>query len=350
VVQGKAPQLTGHTVTLLKNGEVLIVGGHNANDAGNEHKAAAYRYRPTQDDFVDAGKMGTPRVDHATAIMSDGRVLVTGGKNASDYLQSTEIYDPSKPAASAWTKGPDMFKPRWQHTATFLQTGDVLIAGGFTYSDSTNTMIIYSAATNGWKVPKALLTDGRKAHTATLLKNGKVLFTGGNQGASSNPASTTYLDSTEVYDPATGTFAASSPKMSKKRVGHTATLMKNGQVLIVGGWCGHDCAGGKLVDDIYDPSTNTITPLAHPGDLPNTHVAVLLNDGRVFVVTDGSSTDNKNTVAYSPGGGGMWDVLPKLNQGRWSAGGTLLQDGTVFVVGGLVAQGSVYADKAERFE
>lgn len=272
---------------------------------------------------------------------------MVGGKSPS-YLQSTEIFDPSKPAASAWSMGPEMPAPRWQHTASALQSGEVLVAGGFVYSDSTATLLRYDPATNTWKQPGKTLQDARKAHTATLLKNGKVLFAGGSQGMSSNPAQTTYLDSIEIYDPASGTFDPTTAKMSKKRIGHTATLMPNGQVLIVGGWCGSGCAGGKQVDDIYDPSTNTISPVAHMGSLPNTHVAVLLQDGRVFVVTDSSATENKDTVAYSPSGGGMWDTLPKMNQGRWSAEGVLLQDGSVLVVGGLVAQ-SVYADKAERF-
>jgi len=346
-VKGTPPQVDNHTATLLQNGDVLIAGGYNQLSTAM-HKNAAFRYKPAQDDFVAAGTMTAPRVEHTATLLSDGTVLVAGGKNASDYLKTTEIYDPTKPAASAWTAAVSMFKSRWGHKATALKDGRVLITGGFVSSDSTTSIVVYDPKANSWQVPGAMMAVGRRYHTSTLLKSGKVLITGGMQGYSSSTWS--YLDSIEIYDPTNGKMVQSKVKMSKKRVSHTATLLPGGEVLIVGGYCGKDCAGGKLVDDIYDPITETITPLQHAGPLPTGHVAALLKDGRVLVAGDNDTTNNINTLLYEAKGGGNWTKQPDMTQGRWGATGTRLNDGSVLVVGGVQNSNPYnYASKAERF-
>jgi hypothetical protein len=336
--------MDSHTATLLDTGEVLIAGGYNT-----QTLETSTRYRPQQDDFIDAGKMTTARYDHAAAILPDGRVLITGGQNETDYLDTTDLFDPTKAPAGAWTAAAPMTKSRWGHTATALNNGEVLVAGGFVSIDSTTSIEVYDPKTGNWKTPGGMMQEGRRYHTATLLKNGKVLFAGGIQGASSSRWDTTYLDSLEIYDPSSGTFYTPPVKMSMKRVSHTATLLPDGKVLIVGGWCwGSDC--GKSVDDIYDPVTDTITPLAHHGDLPSSHVAARLIDGRVLVVGDGSATSKGTVLLYDPGSGAAWVPQPDMAMSRWGATATLLKDGSVLVVGGKHQSDPLaYADEAERF-
>lgn len=90
------------------------------------------------------------------------------------------------------------------------------------------------------------LNRGRYEHTATLLKNGLVLVTGGNYVSS-------YLRSAELFDPATGVFTYTG-NMNSARAGHTATLLNNGQVLVTGGSGG----GGLLASaELYDSATGT---------------------------------------------------------------------------------------------
>lgn len=72
----------------------------------------------------------------------------------------------------------------------------------------------------------AIMKPGRNSHTATLFPDGQVLLTGGfNSGA--DVSNTDYLNTAEMYNPATNTSTA--------RTDHTATLLPNGQVLITGG-------------------------------------------------------------------------------------------------------------------
>jgi hypothetical protein len=80
-------------------------------------------------------------------------------------------------------------------------------------------------------VPAGSMTAARAGHTATLLQSGKVLLAGGEYGTETGGV---YLASAELYDPTAGTFAVTG-SMTMTRVVHTATLLPNGEVLIAGG-------------------------------------------------------------------------------------------------------------------
>jgi len=115
-------------------------------------------------------------------------------------------------------------------TATLLPTGKVLVAGGSTGAGAQGTSELYDPAT-GIFTPSGSLNTARVVHTATLLNNGLVLLAGGLATAS---GSSVPLASAELYDPATGTFAATG-SLNTARFYHTATLLPTGKVLVSGG-------------------------------------------------------------------------------------------------------------------
>src|SRR5262249_55867016 len=132
--------------------------------------------------------------------------------------------------------------------------------------------------------------------TATLLTNGKVLLTGGEE------FELAWLDDAELYDPSTGKFTASH-KMTGIRLGQTATLLRDGTVLIAGGdhTCNYWNSGGADVarcdaedvgTEIYDPVTDTFNAGGNLTTYRINHTATLLMDGRVLVV--GGGTDMRN--------------------------------------------------------
>jgi Kelch motif/Galactose oxidase, central domain len=178
----------------------------------------------------------------------------------------------------------------------------------------------------GWASTKPT-TKARSQHTATLLKDGRVLVAGGTSAGYS----------AEVYDPGTVTWTFSANSLTTPRYAHTATLLENGTVLVVGGKNINLSAATKDVES-YDPATNMWTPMPNSfmAEARMLHTATRLSDGRVLViggdrfpVTEPSSTAeifNPTTGAWSPAG--------SLTTPREVHTATLLKDDHVLVVGG----------------
>jgi len=133
---------------------------------------------------------------------------------------------------------------RYGHTATLLDDGSVLIAGGIRrYGQGVEEILataeIFDPLTGKHQLItgpdsnpiKMMAPSGRAFHTATRLRNGKVILTGG-IGLVEDKKST--LQSAELYDPSIGAFEAVSV-MGTSRAHHTATSLPNGEVLIAGG-------------------------------------------------------------------------------------------------------------------
>ena len=131
-------------------------------------------------------------------------------------------------------------------------------------------------APHTWVAANGMLTP-RSGHTATLLQNGKVLVVGGTDTNASVVASA------ELYDPSTGTWTYTGA-MNTPRFQHTATLLPNGTVLIAGGNDNRGyCCQGLASAEIYDPSSGAWTDTGSMHDARGSHVAVLLPNGKVLV-------------------------------------------------------------------
>ena len=178
--------------------------------------------------FTATGSMTTARQSYTATLLGNGKVLIVGGlDNDGNTLASAELHDP---AAGTSTATGSMTAARIEHTATLLGNEMVLIAGG---GDAGGDLVasaeLYDPSAGTFTATG--MASPRDAHTATLLCSGKVLIAGGhwaNDRVSSN------LASAELYDPTAGTFTATRD-MTAMRVGHTATLLPNGKVLIAGG-------------------------------------------------------------------------------------------------------------------
>src|SRR5438093_1915189 len=95
------------------------------------------------------------------------------------------------------------------------------------------------------------MSSAHYQHTATLLPNGKVLIAGGETGNGTTNIA-------ELFDPASGTFTAVANTMILTRVRHTATLLPSGQVLIAGGYTGDVTTNTA---ELFDPAAGTFTPV-----------------------------------------------------------------------------------------
>jgi hypothetical protein len=272
----------GHTATLLQNGQVLLAGGFVDDEwdcSGSYADNGAELYDSGTGVFSGAGNLTTARGGHTATLLANGKVLIAGGADqdpGGTGTASAELYDPS--------------------TGAFTATGSMSVA--------------------------------RFRHTATLLQNGKVLIAGGTPRDSSNPTATA-----EVYDPVAGTFSATGG-MATAREEHTATLLNDGKVLIVGGES--PVAGGSGLQptataEVYDPSGGLFSTTGAMAEARSLHTATLLSDGTVLIA--GGGKDNSTAEVYNENAG-SFSITGGMEVGRSGHTATLLSDGSVLVVGG----------------
>ncbi len=157
---------------------------------------------------------------------------------------------------NTWTPAASLNTGRLLGVSASLHNGDVLVAGGeVTSGPATSSAETYHAATNRW-TGAGNMTTPRFAAAAVTLQSGNVLGGGGGSSNSSSDA----LDTGEAYDPSTNTWTPVANTMSSPRGDYPGVaLLPNGSVLIAGG---ADASGNTLATtDIYNPATNTFAPV-----------------------------------------------------------------------------------------
>lgn len=187
------------TVAPLQDGTVLLLGGFG--DTSTDPSGSG---RPTEWEAIldpvagtvrRVGPMVTPRLLETVTTLGDGRVLIAGGAGPDGRPTNAEVWDPATDSFRAI--GP-MIVARVRHTATLLRDGRVLLAGGDvidgdeTHATATTEMFDPMSDTSSAAAP---LLQARGSHTATLLQDGRVLVAGGEQDVRSA------LASAELFDP-----------------------------------------------------------------------------------------------------------------------------------------------------
>ena len=254
---------TGFTTVLsLRTGFMLAGGGINAGvGLGTPGTVLSQTFDPASQTFTRAGDLQVRHLGTGNGtLLADGRVLLTGG--GVPGIDETEIYDP---VSRAWTKGSPMGTARRLHTATLLRDGRVLIAGGFvccvvenqTVTETSTVSAELYDPTTGNFTPTGSMAVARSLHQATLLPDGRVLMSGGFGVTPSSGAPGP--EQAEVYDPASGTFAPAGDLQNGRSL-HTAVLLTDGRVLVVGGVADLSDRTAVAQSEIYVPSTNAWSP------------------------------------------------------------------------------------------
>src|SRR3989454_689215 len=192
---------SGACAANLKDGSVLITGGHGSNGV-----LATTEVFSAKSGSKDASPMSNARESHACVALPDGRVLVAGGATTGGgATNSAEVFNP---ATGKWTPAAAMLTARSGAAAVKLADGRALIAGGDSNGVATSSLEIFDSATNSFRAVVGGLSSPRVGHAAVVLQNGLALIAGG----SSNGKDA--LDSIDVYDPVKGTLSPFGKKLS----------------------------------------------------------------------------------------------------------------------------------------
>jgi hypothetical protein len=287
-----------HTATLLNNGTVLIAGGLVENSGTFTETATAELYNPSTGQFILTGNMGQALSSHTATLLGSGMVLIAGGEGLSGYPATAELYNPSTLTSGSFSNTGNLNTPRESHSATLLNDGTVLIAGGEGYLNGLPLLYssaeIYSPTSGVFTTATGSMNVASAGHTATLLNTGQVLIAAGSGGTYGD----TPLARTEIYNPTNQTFMLSG-SLTTARQYLTATLLSNGQVLIAGGEGTTETVG---TGELYNPNSGT-TAIAGNLNVPRGyHSAVALNNGLVLLAAgnddSGDPTDSAET--YDP--------------------------------------------------
>jgi hypothetical protein len=276
-----------HTATLLRNGIVLVAGGFDS--AGNQ-VGSAELYNPSTATFTTTGSLNTARGGHTATLLNDGRVLVAGGgsgslqANSGSALSSAELYDP---ATGKFTATGTMNSARGAHTATLLDNGTVLLARGGGGANGTAVTVLASAELYNPPTGTFASTGGMKTgsllDTATLLNNGEVLVAGGEDGTLSAASS-----SPELYEPGLPTLQsiAITPANPSIAVGTSQHFLATGTF--------SDGSTSPLASVIWSSSNPGVAPVSN--DATNKGTAVAVAAGSTSITATVGSVTNATTL------------------------------------------------------
>lgn len=233
-----------------------------------------------------------------------------------------------------WTMTSGMIVERWEHTATVLGDGRVLVVGQQPDPfNPTKASELYDPAT-GTFAATGVTNVERRQHTATLLADGRVLIVGGDQGEPTPEC--------EIYDPKTGAFTPTG-SLKTRRYDHSALRLADGRVLVVAGYGGFQL--WELAStEIFNPAAGTWSPGPSLAQARTSASGTELADGR-FLVAGGKTTAALASVEIFDPTTSTWKSAAPLGRSRWGHAATRLSDGRVLVSGGddvLTSIGEVY--------
>ncbi len=212
-----------HTAILLLNGQVLVTGGVSDTDDVGQTIATAELYNPATGSWTNTGSMNFSREYNTLTLLRNGKVLAVGGGAGANVLASVESYDPS---TGLWTTNSPLKFARESHSATLLPNGQVMVAGGEGSMFSPIASVeLYDPANDIWTTTNSM-NSAKSFSTTALLPNGSVLVNGTDEVSDTNNA--------ETFNPTTGTWT-SIVTQNAGYPSETAALLANGRVIFLRG-------------------------------------------------------------------------------------------------------------------
>lgn len=275
--------------------------------------------------FLATGSMTDKRAYHTADLLNDGKVIVVMGIDQSNfvnqnlYQKSIEVFDPAK---QTFTKLSNIDIGVTGHSSVVFTSGDLLITGG---EDNNSYYSNSYLVTNYTATPSYDLKFSRTQHTATLMGNGEVVIIG---GRGFDGALETIYDNGELYI----NKKVISNAMSSSRYLHTSTLLDDGRILVVGGLNATNQATNT--SDFYNVSTNSFSSGPKVNISRYAHTATKLNNGKVLIAGGRDTASLSSAELFDPATN-TFTPTGSLNTARVYSTATLLNDGKVLITGGL---------------
>ena len=279
-----------HSSVLLPNGLVLISGGNTSSsahwDIQTNFLASAELYDRSTNTFTLTGSKNNATSGTSSITVWTGKFLSAGGGT-----NQAELYNPLMPGTSEiWvaTTG-SLAAARTSPQQNLLDDGRVLISGGLDPVNPLASAELYDYLTGNFSPTTGNMTTPRQSHRTASLYTGKVLVTGGRSLAAGGN-----LNSAELFDPVAGTFTLTG-NMIRFRRSHRPTELRSGKILLTGGRGGTLVSNNGILNvaELYDPAAGTFT--ATTGNMVNfrtTHQATLLYTGKVLLAGGTGGTCN----------------------------------------------------------
>ena len=302
-----------HYSVLLQDGRVLIGGGAATGGSGayTTYHSSAEIFDPETGSSRATASMSTARMGDKGTLLPDGRVVFA---SATQHTRATtypvEIFDPR---TGEFT--PIQFNPAFEKISrsTLLSDGKILAFG------RSGTISTINPETGEFEFRNRLAVP-RGAYTATMLQNGRVLIAGGVIERAERDS--------EIYDPSSNIITKVGD-LTHERYGHTALLLPDGSVLIAGGRRGDPASPAQVtVAERYDASTGTFSRAGSPGN-EQIRTAAVLNTGKVFLILHSG-----DVVLYDPENGTFHPTGDSIGRDYSLYTVTVLRDGRVLVIGG----------------
>ncbi len=213
--------------------------------------------------------MNGQRLNHTATLLSDATVFIAGGDRLHQGRGTCEIYDP---VANTFKAAADLTIPRFAHTTTLLSNGKLLITGGFNPVISANlaTAELYDPAANS-TAPTGNMSLSRRFHSAVLLTSGKILISPGDDISSAGVL--------EIFDPASGSFSQVSLHVGRNE--GITTVLSDGRILLAGG----TFFGETLFSaEVFNPATQSLVFTDNAAADHAFGQSVALTDGSILIV------------------------------------------------------------------
>ncbi|MBL4846713.1 MAG: IPT/TIG domain-containing protein [Planctomycetes bacterium] len=273
----------GHTATLLSNGKIMVAGGQK-DASGNQILSSIEIVDPVAKTVTAGPMMGSARSSHVAVpfrIQGKEFVLLSGGAGLKGSLASAELYDVA--TNNIVPLGAQMTEDRVAASAVFMPSGQILIQGGlknFTpgaLQMSAAGAELFNPVSRTFSKAGSLSID-RYASALALTDAGRAIVFGGNSSARIEATS-------ERFDATTGQWSA-APALAEAREDLTLTPIRDGRLLAI---AGRSQAMSASVE-AYNGQTNEVAPLGSLIEGRSAHTATLLPNGNVLVVGGYGST------------------------------------------------------------